>query len=108
MDQDLIITIVSAILAAASFAAFALPFLNKSDQKERYRSVIEKRRKALFDATKDGSHYKVKDDNVSAKESMAGLFRVQQLAGEMGEKIRDQLLQAGVRNPNAPIKFMIA
>jgi len=33
---------------------------------------------------------------------------VQQLAGEMGEKIRDGLLQAGIRDPSAPLKFMIA
>ena len=107
MDQSLIITIVSALLAAGSFAAFAIPFLNKSDQKERYRSVIQKRRKALFDVSKDGSHYKAKTDSVSAKDSMAGFYRVKKLAGDMGENIRDKLLQAGVRNPEAPIKFMI-
>jgi len=107
MDQQLIITIVSAFLAAASFAAVALPFLNKNDQKERYRNVIEKRRKALFDATKDGSHYKAQQDSVSAKDSMAGFYKVQQLAGDMGEKIRDNLLQAGIRDPSAPLKFMI-
>jgi len=108
MDQQMIITIVSAFLAAASFAAVALPFLNKNDQKERYRDVIEKRRKALFDATKDGSHYKAQADNISAKESMAGFYKVQQLAGKMGEDMRDALLQAGIRDPSAPLKFMIA
>jgi len=108
MDQQLIITIVSALLAAASFAAVALPFLNKNDQKERYRDVIEKRRKALFDATRDGSHYKAQADNISAKESMAGFYKVQQLAGKMGEDMRDALLQAGIRDPSAPLKFMIA
>jgi len=108
MDQQMIITIVSAILAAASFAAFALPFLNKSEKKERYKSVIEKRRRALFDATRDGSMHKAKMDDVSAKDSMVGFYKVQQFAGKMGENIRDQLLQAGIRNPAAPFKFMIA
>lgn len=108
MDQTFIITFVSALLAAISFAAFALPFLNKSDQKERYRSVIEKRRKALFDATRDGSMHKVKAESVSAKDSLVGFYRVQQLAGEMGEKVRDQLLQAGNRDPSAPLKFMVS
>lgn len=107
MDQDILITFVSALLAALSFAAFALPFLNKNDQKERYKSVIEKRRKALFEASRDGSMHKAKTEDVSARDSMAGFYRVQQLAGEMGQNMRDRLLQAGVRDPEAPIKFMI-
>jgi tight adherence protein C len=108
MDDQVIITLVSAIAAAISFVAFALPFLNKSEKKERYRSIIEKRRKDLFDATRDGSLHRVKDDSVSARESMAGLYKVRQLAGDMGEKVRDKMLQAGIRSPSAPIKFMIA
>ena len=108
MDNETIITVVSALIAAASFAAFALPFLNRTEKKERYRSIIEKRRKALFEATRDGSMNKVKDDSLSARDSMATFYKVQQLAGEMGEKIRDKMLQAGIRSPTAPLKFMIA
>lgn len=111
MDNQMLITIVSALVAAASFAAFALPFLNKTEQKERYRSVIEKRRKALFEATRDGAMNRVivqQDKTVSARDSIATLYKMQQLAGEMGEKIRDKMLQAGIRSPTAPLKFMIA
>lgn len=107
--DELIITILASLIAAVSFAAFALPFLNKSDKKERYRSVIEKRRKALFDATRDGSiHHQKKGESLSAQESMAVMFKVQKMTGEWGEKIRDKMLQAGYRNPKAPIKFMMA
>ena len=107
--DDITITILSALAAAASFIGFALPFLNRSEKKERYRSVIDKRRRALFEATRSGDMYKVKDDKtVSAKDSMVGLYKMQQLAGEMGEKIRDKMLQAGIRSPTAPLKFMIA
>ncbi|MCB9983485.1 MAG: type II secretion system F family protein [Rhodospirillales bacterium] len=109
MDNEIIITLVSAVLAAGSFAAFALPFLNKSEKKEHYKSVVEKRRKDLFQATRDGSIHKAKQDkNVSAADSMAALYKFQQIAGAMGEKVRDKMLQAGIRSPNAPIKFMIA
>jgi len=109
MDQQLMITLFSAILAAGSFVAFALPFLNKSEKKEHFRSVIEKRRKALFDATKDGSLYRVKaEQSVSARDSIASLYKLQKLAGDMGEKVRDKMLQAGIRNPKAPLKFMVA
>lgn len=108
-NDELIITLVAALIAAGSFAAFALPFLNKTEKKDKYRSVIEKRRKDLFAATRDGSiHHKKKDESMSAQESMAIMFKVQEMTGKMGEKIRDQMLQAGYRNPKAPMKFMIA
>ena len=35
IDNDILITIASALVAALSFAAFALPFLNKTEKKER-------------------------------------------------------------------------
>ncbi|MCD8497014.1 MAG: type II secretion system F family protein [Alphaproteobacteria bacterium] len=109
LDYNLMITLFAALAAALSFAAFALPFLNKTEKKERYRSIIEKRRKALFEATKDGSHLRVKDEEqLSARESLASFYKIQRLAGEMGEKVRDRMLQAGIRSPSAPIKFMIA
>ncbi|MCC7304786.1 MAG: type II secretion system F family protein [Alphaproteobacteria bacterium] len=108
-DNTFLITLLSALAAAGSFAAFALPFLNRSEKKERFRSVIEKRRKALFEATRSGAANKIiAADQVSARESMAMFYRVQKLAGEMGEKARDKMLQAGNRNPTAPFKFMLA
>lgn len=109
MSNEFIITIISAILAAGSFVGFALPFLNKTEKKERFRSVIEKRRKALFDATKDGSIHRMKPEKTgSARESMAALYKMQKIAGDMGEKVRSKMLQAGIRSPSAPIKFMVA
>ena len=109
MDNEIIITLISAIIAAVSFTAFALPFLNRTEKKERFQSIIEKRRKDLFQATRDGSLNKtVIDDKMSGKDTMAAFYKVQKLAGEMGEKTRDKLLQAGNRNPGAPLKFMIS
>ncbi|MCB1532137.1 MAG: type II secretion system F family protein [Alphaproteobacteria bacterium] len=107
LENEMLITIISALVAAISFAAFALPFLNKEEKKERYRSVIEKRRKALFEASKEPKIIK-KSDNVSGAESMAGFFKVQKFGGDMAERIRDKMLQAGMRSPTAPLKFMIA
>lgn len=110
MSSELLITLGSALLAAISFAAFALPFLNRSEKKERFRSIIEKRRKDLFVAARDGMTNKMhaKEESLSARDSMATFYKVQKLAGDMGEKVRDRLLQAGIRNPAAPLKFMIA
>lgn len=109
MSNDLIVTILAALGAAISFAAFAYPFLQKTDKKEKSRAIIEKRRKDLFQANRDGRMNKVvKEEEVSAADTMATFYKFQKLAGKMGEKARDKMLQAGIRNPKAHIRFMIS
>ena len=104
-----ILTVLLSILAAGSFVAFTLPFLNKEEKKERYRSVIEKKRKALFEQSKEQTGTRGKGlQQLSARESVATFFKVQEMLGEMGDKVRIQMLQAGIRNPTAPLKFIIA
>lgn len=106
ITSDTLIIFGSAVAAAMSFAAFAFPFLQRGDKKERYKNVIEKKRKALFEQTKEELNNKgVK--NVSAKESLASFFKMQQLTGDYGEKVRVMLLQAGNRDPGAPMKYII-
>ncbi len=109
VDQSIII-IVSSLFAMLSFMAVALPLLNRTEKKERYLNVIEKRKKVLFDQTKDslGKKTTVISKNVSARESLTLYYKVQNMFGEMGEKIRDQMLQAGLRDPKAPFKYLIA
>ena len=107
LDNELIITVGASLLAAASVIGFAFPFLQKADKKEKAISVIEKRRKDLYQQTRDAGRNRGQEA-LSAKDSMSSFFRVQQLAGKMGEKVRDKMLQAGVRNPKAPLRFMIA
>lgn len=108
IPAESLIVFFSAVIAAVSFIAFALPFLNREERKERYRSVIEKKRKSLFEQAKDQQSKVIKKETLSASESVAAVFKVQQMLGEMGEKVRDKMLQAGIRNPTAPITFIIA
>lgn len=110
-NSDTLIVVGSALVAAVSFIAFALPFLRRTEQKERYRNIIEKKRKELFLQTQqrlDGKGTAAPGKKVSGRESMAMFFKVQELAGAMGEKVRDQMMQAGIRSPTAPLKFVIA
>lgn len=110
ISNEILVTSVSAVLAAISFMAFAFMFLNKEERKERYKDIVQKRRRALFEAARSGQDVRVsdKDKSMSAQESLAMLFKMQEKLGSMGEKIRDQMLQAGYRNPQAPFKFMMA
>ena len=99
----------SAALAAASFAAFALPYLNRQEKKERYRDVIEKKRKALFEQTlQDVNNRGKADKSLSARESLLAVYKVQKMFGGVGEKLRDQMLQAGIRDPKAPMYYLFA
>jgi len=102
----MIITIFASIAAGLSFAAFAFPFLQKTQKKEEFKAIIEKRRKDLFKEAREGQKV-IKDESVSARDNMAMFYRFQKLAGKMGEKARDKMLQAGIRNPKAHIKFML-
>ena len=95
LTPDIFIVIGSALAAAASFVVFALTFLNREEKKERYKSVIEKKRKALFEQTRNQANKKGGTQELSAKESVATFFKVQEMLGEMGERVRDKLLQAG-------------
>ncbi len=106
MSDEMIITIFAAIAAGLSFAAFAFPFLQRNDQKEKYKSIIEKRRQDLFKASREKQIYK--EESVSARDNMAMFYQFQKMAGSMGDKARDKMLQAGIRNPKAHFKFLIA
>jgi tight adherence protein C len=110
VTSENMIVIISAIIAALSFAAFALPFLNNSAKKERYQSIIEKKRRTLFEQTKQEVENRGKKsaDTMSAKDSVATTFKMQEMLGSMGDKVRNQMLQAGIRNPNAPLKYILA
>lgn len=109
MDSDFIIMIVAALAAGGSFAAFAYPFLQKSDKREQYKSIIEKRRKDLLQQARASAAAKnQKEEIVSAKDNMAMFYTFQKLAGKMGERARDKMLQAGIRNPKAHVKFLIS
>ena len=109
MENQTLVFLISAVLAALSFAAFAYPLLNRMEKKERYKSIIEKKRKSLYEASREDLNKKgKKDDTLSAKDSVAAVFKVQKLLGAYGEKVRDKMLQAGNRSPTAPMKFIIA
>lgn len=109
IDQTLII-IVSSLLAMLSFVAVVLPILNRQEKREHYQNVIEKKRRELFTQTKEGLNRKIvtKDSAMSARESLSLHYKVQQMFGEVGENIRSQMLQAGIRDPKAPFKYLVA
>lgn len=110
VNIDMLIIVLTALAAAGSFIAVVLPLLNRSEKKERVMAIIEKKRKTLFDQTREDSKkgHKVDDKALSASESVLVAYKVRKLLGDMSIKLRDQMLQAGYRNPSAPVKFIAA
>ncbi|QQG36978.1 MAG: type II secretion system F family protein [Micavibrio aeruginosavorus] len=107
IGNETLVIFVSAVAAMLSFIAVVLPLLNRNQKKEHFQSVIERRRKDLFAQTRAEIAQKgVK--TLTASESVAASFKVKKMMGEMGEKVRGQMLMAGIRSPTAPMKYMIA
>lgn len=107
-DSGLLIIILSALAAAASFIAFALPIIARSEKKERYKEVIENKRRALFEQAREqvNKTHAQKQNEMSAAQSMAYLYKLQTLAGNMSVKARAQMLQAGIRGSKAPLFYL--
>lgn len=111
MDSSVWIVILSALAAAASFAAFAIPMLQKKEQKERYKDVIEKKRKALFEQAREqvnNKQFKKEEQQISAAKSMALFYKLQTMAGETAQGARNLCLRAGIRDPMAPMYYLIS
>jgi tight adherence protein C len=106
ITSEVMIVIFSALLAAASFAAFVFPMLQRGEKKEHYKNVIEKKKKTLFENAKEELKNPKGNKETSAKDSVVMFFKVQKLAGEFGEKVKVNLLQAGIRNPSAVLYYM--
>jgi len=108
-DKNVIIVVLSALAAAASFAAFALPLLARKEKRERYREVIEKKRRALFEQAREqvnkpqGSKAQ---DQMTAAKSIVLFYKLQRLAGAASLSARSLMLQAGIRHPMAPLYYL--
>lgn len=109
LDTEFFIVVLSAIAAAASFVAFALPMIARSEKRERYKEVIEKKRRSLFEQAREQSGKKGgKQQEVSAAKSIAGLYKLEQWTGALSVSARSQCLQAGIRGTHAPLVYLAA
>lgn len=108
LNNETIITIGSALAAMLTFLAIAMPLVSRTEKKERYKTIIEKKRKSLYEASKAELDKKGTQQKGSARESMAAFYRVQELAGDASKRARDLVMQAGYRNPSAPLIYLVS
>ncbi len=109
LNYSLVIVLLSAAAAAATFIAFAIPLLNRKEKKERYKEVIEKKRRALFEQAREqvNKPQHVKQE-ATAAQSIAAAYKLQRLAGDASASAKALLLRAGIRDPMAPLIYLIA
>ncbi|MBL1146645.1 MAG: type II secretion system F family protein [Pseudomonadota bacterium] len=109
IDKTLLLTIVSAMGAFLTFLAIAMPLLRNSEKKKHYQDVVEQRRRSLYNTMREQASSKGnKLDHHTAAQSIAAFYRVQQLAGNASQQARNLLLQAGIRTPSAPLKYLVS
>ena len=108
MDSSVWIVLLSAIAATASFVGFALPLLARQEKKDRFKDVIEKKRRTLFEQAREQLNQKqvVKPQEMSAAKSIALFYKLQSLAGAASLSARTLMLQAGIRHPMAPLYYL--
>ncbi len=109
LGANFYIVLLSAVAAALSFIAFAIPLLARKEKKDRYREIIEKKRKALFEQARDQLNTRqTKTQEISAAQSIAVLYKLQKLAGNASLSARSLMLQAGIRGPMAPLIYLLS
>jgi tight adherence protein C len=108
LDPNVFIVLASAVTAAASFVAFSLPLLTRFEKREHYKEVIEKKRRTLFEQAREqmGKNQAAKTTRISAAQSIASLYKLQSLAGDLSVQARAQMLQAGIRGTTAPLIYL--
>lgn len=108
ITSDTVIVLISAILAAITVVGIALPLVMRTEKKERYRNVIEQKRKDLFAQTRaeiDKRGMKIKDR--TAAQSISAMYKLQKIAGKKSVEARNMLLSAGIRSPKAPLVYLV-
>ena len=108
MDTNSYIVLVSVLLALFVFAGFAAQLVSRSKRRDRYKEVVEKKRRTLYDQAREQANKKSgpKSKEKTAAQSMAGLYKLQSLAGEASVKARSLMLQAGIRSTSAPLFYL--
>lgn len=106
MTNDMMITLVSALLAALSFVGIVLPLLSRAEKKDRHKSLIKDRKRTLYQEVINETKTAKKPD-ASAQGDIATALQVERLIGKTAKNIRKKLTNAGYRSAKAPLKFMI-
>ncbi len=106
INSQTVLMMLAAALAGLTFVAIALPLARRMQKRERYQDMIARKRKDMFEAGKTEQN-KRGVPQANAKSSIEAAFKVRKMVGNIADDLREKLIQAGYRNPNAPLKYVI-
>lgn len=104
--MEMILFAILGLGALGSVGAFVHSSMKRSEKREQVMAIIEGRRKSLYEDTRAELSRKKQPEDKSAAESVGIFFKVEKLAGDMAQKWRAMLSQAGYRQPQAVIVFL--
>lgn len=107
MTNETAVLILSFLFAFLTFVGIALPLLSRAEKKDKYKSLIQDRRKTLYQETIEETKVKGNKIEGNSQENIAAFFKVEQMIGKTATKIRKRLSNAGYRSPSAPLTYMI-
>lgn len=107
IDQSKLIFAGAVLLAVVSVAFFVMPFLKEQERKKHFREVIEKKRRTMRENIEKEQNKKA-GDIPTATQSLATLYWVEKVGGAMASQHKAILMQAGIRNPKAPVYLLVA
>lgn len=111
IDSRTVVTLISAVMAGATFIGIVLPLMTRLQKREKYQDIIARKRKDTFEASKSEEERafaaKKAAQERSAKNTIETMFKVRKLVGGKIDLIRSEMTQAGYRSPSAPMTYVI-
>ena len=98
------IIIICSVLAGFSVLSVIMGYLKKAEKRDRFKNLIQDRRKNLYEDAIEST--KKKEKVVTSKENVATFFKVEQKVGKAAVNIRKKMVTAGYRSAGAPLTFM--
>ncbi|MFA7431679.1 MAG: type II secretion system F family protein [Rhodospirillaceae bacterium] len=109
IDPQVLLTLLSAIAAAATVIALALPFLRRDERGARLKAISQRReelsRQQIERIDRErGSPLREKKKSVALMRGILEKVNLQDLAAS--KELRQRLKAAGYRSPSAPVVFL--
>jgi tight adherence protein C len=91
------------LLTFASVFGLLYPFLNRRENRERFKSIITEQRSKLF---AEAMKKETEDESVSAKDNLTALFKLEKFSGARAARLL--LIQAGYHHPKALLVYLVS
>jgi tight adherence protein C len=110
LDNQLMMTILSALVAGISFIAVVLPLVRREHKREHFQDMISRKRRDMYEQSMSDLAKRPQAQSAKkpdAKSSIEAMFKVRKTVGSLADELRMKLMQAGYRSPKAPLVYFV-